>query len=182
MFFSSSISPQPITKTTASHQIFSLFLTEPHCPDDPLPLILFFFFPPEDLPSSGLPSSSSSGSFCSQPTDPAPLHRPGNGQGCSHRLRPTVSFSGQQQRLLPHQRCQFSPSISSTTTGRQQISSPPIAAQTRRPQKPTDDQPLSSSTTDLPSEKKKKQEQTGQEEAKSEADLKEKISRSKKFN
>ncbi|KAJ6978788.1 hypothetical protein NC653_027064 [Populus alba x Populus x berolinensis] len=168
LFFSSSISLQPITKTTASHQIFSLFLTEPHCPDDPLPLILFFFFPPEDLPSSGLSSSSSSGSFCSQPTDPAPLHRPGNGQGCSHRLRPTVSFSGQQQRLLPHQRCQFSPSISSTTTGRQQISSPPIAAQTRRPQKPTDDKPLSSSTTDLPSEKKKKQEQTGQEEAKSE--------------
>nr|TKS11531.1 hypothetical protein D5086_0000072640 [Populus alba] len=45
LFFSSSISPQPITKTTASHQIFSLFLTEPHCPDDPLPLI-FFLLPP----------------------------------------------------------------------------------------------------------------------------------------
>ena len=133
-FFSSPLnlpnSPSPQTAThfflffnlsTADHQdssllikFFFLFLTEPHGPDDPLPLILFFFFPPEDLPSSDLPSSSSSGSFCSQPTDPAPLHRPGNGQGCSHRLRPTVSLADPTAALLP---TVASPSIDQPCSG-----------------------------------------------------------------
>nr|TKS17496.1 hypothetical protein D5086_0000012120 [Populus alba] len=108
-FSSSSISPQPITKTTASHQIFSLFLTEPHCPDDPLPLILFFFFPRRICPPAVylLPPAAAASAH-SRRTQLLSTDQ-GTGRAVPIASDPRFPSPASQQRLLLHQRCQFFP-------------------------------------------------------------------------